>query len=137
MLFTFKIKFGAFAVQYWKIPLFLKFFWTHKDLAWITAIFCFKKYDTFLPIFCKTQNFGHLVWALRVAPEQYDIGGSKSIIWSTPSPNGLVLNQLLTSGGPKNHFFVSGVTSRNNHLHLSYFYFSFEKSYCFSSRKMG
>ena len=30
---------------------FLKFFWTQNDLAWITAIFCFKKYDTFLPIF--------------------------------------------------------------------------------------
>ena len=42
--------------------------------------FLLQKYDTFLPIVCKTQNFGHLVWALRVAPELYDIGGSESII---------------------------------------------------------
>ena len=97
---------------------FLKFFWTQNDLAWITAIFCFKKYDTFLPIFCKTQNFGHLVWALRVAPELYDIGGSESIIWSTPSSNGLVIGPLLASGGRKNLFFLSGVGGWNNQLHI-------------------
>ena len=97
---------------------FLKFFWTQNDLAWITAIFCFKKYDTFLPIFCKTQNFGLLVCALRVAPEVYDIGGSKSIIWSTPSSNGLVIGPLLASGGRRNLFFPSGVEGWNNHLHI-------------------
>ena len=58
---------------------FLKCFWTQNDLGWITAIFCFKKYDTFLLVFCKTQNFGHLVWALRVAPELYDMGGGRKV----------------------------------------------------------
>ena len=67
--------------------------------------FCLKKYDTFLPSFCKTQNFGHLAWALRVVPELYDIGVSESIIWSTPSSNGLVIGPLLASGGRQNLFF--------------------------------
>ena len=32
------------------------FFWTQNNLAWIIAIFCFKKYDTFLSIFCKVSK---------------------------------------------------------------------------------
>ena len=122
MLFTSKIKFGAFAVQYWKIPLFLKFFWTHKDLAWITTIFCFKKYDNFLPFFFKKLNFGLMVWTICVTPELSDIGGSESIIWSPPSSNGLVIGPLLASGGRKNLFFLSGVGGWNNHLHLLIFF---------------
>ena len=98
---------------------FLIFFWTQNDLAWITAIFCFKKYATFLHIFCKTRNFGLLVWSICVTPELFDIGGSESIIWSPPSSNGLVIGPLLASGGRKKLFFWSGVGGWNNHLHMT------------------
>jgi len=107
-------------IKFWMLnkSSFLKFFWAKNDLAWITVIFCFKKYDTFLPIFCKTRNFGHLVWALCVANYLYDIGGSESIIWNTPSSKGLVIGPLLGSEGRKNLFFLSGVGGWNNHLHM-------------------
>ena len=98
----------------------LKIFWTHNDLAWITAIFCFKKYDTFLPIFCKTQNFGLLVWSICGTPKLFDIGGLESIIWSPPNSNGLVIGPLLASGGRKNLFFWCGVEGWNNHLHMMF-----------------
>ena len=118
MSFTSKTKFGTLNVQYKKKSTFLKFFRTHNDLAWITAIFCFKKYANFLTIFCKTQNFGLLVWSICVTPELFDIGCSESIIWSPPSSNGLVIGSLLASGGRKKLFFWSGVGGWNNHLHL-------------------
>ena len=94
------------------------FFWIFLQLAWITAIFCFKKHDNFLHIFWKNQNFGLLARSICVTPELFDIGGSTSIIWSLPSSNGLVIGSLLASGGRKNHFFVSTVEGWNNHLHI-------------------
>ena len=84
---------------------FLKFFWTQNDLAWITAIFCFKKYDTFLPIFCKTQNFGHLVWALRVAPELYDIGGVGKYHLKYSQVKRFGLKPIIDFGGSEKPFF--------------------------------
>ena len=99
---------------------FLKFFWTQNDLAWITAIFCFKKYDNFLHIFFKKLNFGLLAWSICVPPELFDIGGSESIIWSPPSSNGLIIRPLLALGGRKNLFFLSGVGGWNNHLHIDF-----------------
>ena len=96
----------------------MKFFLTQNDLAWITAIFCFKKYDNFLHIFFKKLNFGLLAWFICLSPELFDIGGSESIIWSPPSSNGLIIRPLLALGGRKNFFFLSGVGGWNNHLHL-------------------
>ena len=100
---------------------FFEIFWTQNNLAWITAIFCFKKYDNFLSIFCKNQNFDLLVWSICVTPELFDIGFSESIIWSPPSPNGLVIVPLLALGGRKNLFFSSGVGGWNNHLQMKKF----------------
>ena len=80
MLFTSKTKFGIFAAQKWKIRPFLNFFWTQNDLAWITAIFCFKKYDNISHIFFKNLNFGLLARSICVLPELFDIGGSERII---------------------------------------------------------
>ena len=94
------------------------------QLASITAIFCFKKYDNFLHIFWKNQNFGLLARSICVTPELFDIGGSKGIIWSLPSSNGLVIGSLLASGGRKNHFFGSTIDWWNNHLHTFFSLFS-------------
>ena len=84
---------------------FFEKFLTQNDLAWITAIFCFKKYDNFLHNFFKELNFGLLAWSICVPPELFDIGGSESIIWSPPSSNGLIIRPLLALGGRKNLFF--------------------------------
>ena len=102
MLFFSKTKFCIFAVQYWKIRIFLNFFFIKNDLAWITAIFCFKNTIAF---FCQILNFDLLMWSVCLTSELYDIGGSEGIIWSPPSSNDLVIEPLLASGGRKNHFF--------------------------------
>ena len=101
---------------------FLKLFWTQHDLAWITAIFCFKKYDTFLRFFF-LQN--PELWPTGVSATcshrtRWHWGGSESIIWSTPSSNGLVIGPLLASGDRKKLFFSSGVGGWNNHLQMGF-----------------
>ena len=86
----------------------IDFFEIFLNTTWFSLnywYFLFQKIWYFFTLFCKTQNFGHLVWALRVAPELYDIGGSESIIYSPPSSNGLVILQLLASRGRKKHIF--------------------------------
>ena len=94
------------------------FFLNFLELVWITAIFCFKKHDNFLHIFCQILNFGLLMRSICVTLELFDIRGLEGIIWSLPSSNGLVIGSLLASGGRKNHFFGSTVDWWNNHLQL-------------------
>ena len=61
-------------------------------------------------------------------PELFDIGGSENIIWSDPSSNGLIIRPLLTLGGRKNLFFLSGVGGWNNHLHFIFWAGTFSSS---------
>ena len=105
MLFTSKIKFGTFAVQYWKIRLFLNF----SSISLNYSYFLVQKAWQLFTHFWKNQNFGLLTQSICVTPDLFDIGGSKGIIWSLPSSNGLVIGSLLASGGRRNHFFGSTV----------------------------
>ena len=111
-------------VWYLRCSIFNKFyyFWNFLNTKWFSLNYCYfllQKIWYFFTHFLQNPELWPPGVTTTCSPRTiWHWGGrSESIIWSTPSPNGLVLNQLLTSGGPKKHFFASGVTSRNNHLH--------------------
>ena len=86
-----------------------------RDRLELLLFFVSKNMTIFYLFFFKKLNFGLMVWTICVTPELSDIGGSESIIWSTPSSNGLVIGPLLASGGRKNLFlrlaWVLGITT--------------------------
>ena len=117
MLFFSKTKFCIFAVQYWKIRIFLNFFFIKNDLAWITAIFCFKNTIAF---FCQILNFDLLMWSVCLTSELSDIGEGIGRYHLKSSQLKWFGHRTSTRfGGSKKPFFLSTGRWWNNHLQIS------------------